>query len=166
MPRRKEMPEKCRDAHGATFKNWRLLKKSKMCGCIYCCEVYPASEVVDWCDELDRRRTALCPHCGIDSVIPDASGWPLDPEFLKEMKYWWFEANPRTLKVSKSAIERLNALCRKLDFLHKVLPGGSFAADSDGSIRFLGIFDKNSKSRLFPDLKKGSRPEEWTKRGK
>ncbi len=82
------------------------------------------------------------------------------------MKFWWFEANPRTLKVPKFAIEKLKAHGRKLDFLHKVLPGGSFVADPDGSIRFLGIFDKNSKSRLFPDLKKSSRPEEWTKRGK
>lgn len=29
MPRRKEMPERCREAHGATFKNWRLLKSQK-----------------------------------------------------------------------------------------------------------------------------------------
>ena len=25
-----------------------------------------------------RRRTALCLYCAVDSVIPDASGWPLD----------------------------------------------------------------------------------------
>lgn len=62
------------------------------------------------------------------------------------MKSWWFEANPRTLKVPKSAIERLKALGRKLDFLRKVLPGGSFVADPDGSIRFLGIFDKTAKA--------------------
>lgn len=61
-----------------------------MCGCIFCCRTYSASDVVDWCNEQDENRTALCPCCGIDSVIPDASGWSLDEEFLKEMKHWWF----------------------------------------------------------------------------
>lgn len=33
---------------------------------------------------------AICPKCGIDSVIPDASGVPLSAEFLATMKKWWF----------------------------------------------------------------------------
>lgn len=92
MPKRK-MPQMYHDAHEACFKNWRMLKKSKMCGCFYCLKVYPASEVVDWCVERDRRRTALCLYCAVDSVIPDASGWPLDADFLKKMKLWWFETS-------------------------------------------------------------------------
>ncbi|OWV25918.1 hypothetical protein B7988_07625 [Fibrobacter sp. UWB1] len=40
-----------------------------------------------------RRQTALCPYCAVDSVIPDASGWPLDADFLKKMKLWWFETS-------------------------------------------------------------------------
>lgn len=85
-----KIPKKYREAHDATFANWLMLKRSKMCGCIFCCRTYPASDVVDWCNEQDENRTALCPCCGIDSVIPDASGWSLDEEFLKEMKHWWF----------------------------------------------------------------------------
>lgn len=94
-----KIPKIYHDAHIVTSKNWQLLKTSKLCGCIYCCKVYPASEVVDWSDEQDCRRTALCPYCGIDSVIPDTSGWPLSEDFLKKMKYWWFETGGTTINV-------------------------------------------------------------------
>lgn len=100
------IPKKFREAHTATFKNWRFLRKSKMCGCIYCCRVYPTSEVVDWCNERDRRRTALCPYCGIDSVIPDASGWPLDEKFLNKMKYLWFESHSVSCKVPDNVAKK------------------------------------------------------------
>jgi len=40
-------------------------------------------------EELDG--TALCPHCGIDSVIGSASGYPVsEPQFLKAMHDHWF----------------------------------------------------------------------------
>jgi hypothetical protein len=151
-----EIPKTYRDAADASFKSWRLLKKSKKCGCYYCCRVYPASEVVDWCDERDRRRTALCPYCGIDSVIPDASGCPLDEEFLKKMKYWWFESHSVSCKVPDNVAKKIIAIGKELDFLRKVLPSGYFIAGSDGKVKLLGIIDPNSKSKFFPDLKDGS----------
>ena len=152
---KKRMPQEYHEAHEACFKNWRLLKKSKMCGCFYCLETYPASEVVDWCDEKDRRRTALCPYCGIDSVIPDASGWPLDADFLKEMKYWWFEANGKSFRIPDAVAKRLDAAMKKLSWLHKILPGADLYADSDGKVHLRGIIDPKSKSKIFPDLKDG-----------
>ena len=42
-----KIPKKYREAHDATFANWLMLKRSKMCGCIFCCRIYPASDVVD-----------------------------------------------------------------------------------------------------------------------
>ena len=152
---KKNMPQKYREAHCACFKNWRLLKKSKMCGCFCCLNTYPASEVVDWCVERDRRRTAICPCCGVDSVIPDASGWPLDADFLKEMEYWWFRANVVSYKMPDKVAKKIIAIGKKFDFLHKILPGAFFSADSDGKIKLHGIIDPNSKGKLFPDLKDG-----------
>ena len=154
MPKQK-MPQMYRDAHEACFKNWRMLKKSKTCGCFYCLRVYAASEVGDWCVERDRRRTALCPYCAVDSVIPDASGWPLDADFLKKMKCWWFETGGVTIKVPDVIRKKLDAIGKKLNYINRVLPGGLFVADSDGKIELLGIIDPNSKSRIFPDLKDG-----------
>jgi hypothetical protein len=50
--------------------------------------VFPPDQIVEWVDEDD---TAICPECGVDSVIGSDSGVPLTPEFLKQMKHRWFE---------------------------------------------------------------------------
>ncbi len=83
------IPEPYRSAHRACFSNRAAVEKSAMCGCFYCLSVYPASEIASWIDD-DGGDTAECPKCGIDSVIPDASGVPIDANFLKNMKRWWF----------------------------------------------------------------------------
>lgn len=84
------IPEPYRSAHKACSQNMETISKSKMCGCFYCLNVYPAVDVVEWVEENDGGFTAECPKCGIDSVIPDASGFPLDSDFLVAMKKWWF----------------------------------------------------------------------------
>ena len=40
-----------------------------------------ANNVLDW---TDSDRTALCPYCGVDAVIPDVSGLPLTVDFLAQ----------------------------------------------------------------------------------
>ncbi len=63
-----------------------------MCGCFYCLEIYSPVEITRWIDERDGVGTcALCPRCGIDSVIGSASGYPITEEFLKKMHHYWFE---------------------------------------------------------------------------
>ena len=44
-------------------------------------------------DEIEA--SAICPRCGIDSVIGDAAGYPLTTEFLSRMKAYWFGEEPR-----------------------------------------------------------------------
>jgi hypothetical protein len=39
---------------------------------------------------LAVEDTAMCPRCGIDSVIGSASGIDLTPEFLRKMHDFWF----------------------------------------------------------------------------
>ena len=70
---------------------------SKLCGCFYCIKLFCPDEILDWIDtsteETDineKGQTALCPKCGIDSVIGDASGFPIDISFLKKMHGYWF----------------------------------------------------------------------------
>jgi hypothetical protein len=40
---------------------------------------------------LEHERTALCPERMIDSVLGDASGFPITPDFLAAMHQYWFE---------------------------------------------------------------------------
>ncbi len=75
-------------AHKYSIRNRTQLEKSTFCGCFYCKRIYNPAEIHEWVDE--NGVTALCPYCGIDSVIGDASGYPLGDEFLHTMHNYWF----------------------------------------------------------------------------
>ncbi|MCW5824285.1 MAG: cytoplasmic protein [Cyanobacteria bacterium TGS_CYA1] len=62
--------------------------KSELCGCYYCLDIFSFYQIVDWADR--EKDTAICPGCGIDSVIGSASGYPITREFLNRMKVMWF----------------------------------------------------------------------------
>ena len=74
-------------AHDHCNGNLDELRVSETAGCFYCCSIFPATEIEDWVDE---GKCALCPKCGIDSVIGSASGYPITKEFLEKMYDYWF----------------------------------------------------------------------------
>jgi hypothetical protein len=80
-------------AHVHCTRHRAEVKWSKECGCFYCCETFPPSEILEWTDEDEQGvgQTALCPRCGIDSVIGDASGFRPEPGFLEQMRACWFD---------------------------------------------------------------------------
>jgi len=59
------------------------LERNDVCSCFYCCKQSDPSDIKEWCD---GGETALCPRCGIDSVIPG----DIKLEVLKEMYEYWF----------------------------------------------------------------------------
>lgn len=65
------------------------LEKDKLCGCFYCCKVFNPNEIKDWIKDKNGD-TAICPYCGIDSIIGESSGYPITKEFLKKMYDYWF----------------------------------------------------------------------------
>jgi hypothetical protein len=66
---------------------------SALCGCFYCLQIFLPTEILDWIDNLNHLEgtTALCPKCGIDSVLGDKSGYPITGEFLQQMEQYWFQ---------------------------------------------------------------------------
>ena len=81
--------EKLDYAHMLSFDNADSVQASQMCGCFCCQEIFPASEVTLFLDETPGR-TALCPHCGIDAVLGDASGVEVSEDFIRKMHKEWF----------------------------------------------------------------------------
>lgn len=76
------------EAHEHSSNHRAELEASGTAGCFYCCQSYSPSLVVEW---IDDETTAMCPKCGIDSVIGDASGYPVaSRDFLEQMKAVWF----------------------------------------------------------------------------
>ena len=76
------------DAHKYCSNHKQLMLDSKLCGCFYCLSIFPPEQIDFWIDEY--TGTAVCPYCRIDSVIGDASGYPVTVEFLKKMNGHWF----------------------------------------------------------------------------
>lgn len=72
-------------AHKHSIRHRAEVDASTMAGCFYCLAIYPPGEITEWLDEV-TGETALCPRCGIDSVIGDASGYPVTKAFLTSMR--------------------------------------------------------------------------------
>ncbi len=84
-------PEDVRLAHKRSIHHRSEVLASDRCGCFYCCAILVPSEITEWTDDLNGiGQTALCPRCGIDSVIGDKSGFEISAEFLARMKTFWF----------------------------------------------------------------------------
>jgi len=82
------MKEELRNAHGFSSNHKDELLKDNICGCFNCLKVFSPADIQAWI--TDVKGTAICPHCGIDSVIGESSGCPIDVAFLKEMRAVWF----------------------------------------------------------------------------
>ena len=68
------------------------LLAAEYCGCFYCCEIYLPTAIDEWVDEDDQGlgQTAMCPRCGIDSVISVSVDSAEVRGFLKTMREYWF----------------------------------------------------------------------------
>ena len=76
------------EAHRFSSDHRERLLKDEKCGCFYCMKIFDQKEITDWIK--DPAGTAVCPYCGIDSVIGQHSGYPITKEFLEKMKRYWF----------------------------------------------------------------------------
>jgi hypothetical protein len=80
-------------AHRHSASHRTEVLSSPSCGCFHCLAVFAPSEIRDWVDAGADGvgKTALCPRCGIDSVIGSNAGMALDERFLSQMHEFWFE---------------------------------------------------------------------------
>jgi len=96
MPQRLDYNEKLEATAKWNKQHKTLLGESKNAGCYYCCKIYPASEIKEWIRSFRKKDEdadcALCPNCGIDSVLPDKVV-ELSDELLREMYDYWFETD-------------------------------------------------------------------------
>lgn len=75
------------EAHRYSSGHRAEIEASIECGCFYCLKRYPPLDIAEW---IDQGSTALCPRCGVDSVIGSASGIHLSESFLERMRIHWF----------------------------------------------------------------------------
>jgi hypothetical protein len=71
------------------FRNEQRLRLAHRAGCYSCKEIFPTSEIVGWYDD-EPCRTAECPRCHVDSVVPESPEFILTPELMKQMQAKFF----------------------------------------------------------------------------
>lgn len=76
--------EELREIHKESSYHREDLEASKVCGCFFCLNLFSPKDIEEW---IDKEQTALCPHCGIDSVLSDQY---IDEETLVQMRNMWF----------------------------------------------------------------------------
>ena len=84
--------------HKHSSRHRELLARSERAGCFYCQRFFSPSEITEWVDghqvetgDTADGVTALCPHCGIDAVLPSSAPIPLDAATLAQMHQRFFE---------------------------------------------------------------------------
>jgi hypothetical protein len=77
-------------AHKSCSSHKEKILNTNLCGCFYCMQTFLPSEIKEWFEEnIEIGETAVCPKCGIDSVL--SSDFPItDKHFLEEMNKLWF----------------------------------------------------------------------------
>ena len=79
----------CIEAHKHSSKHRAEIEASTRCGCFFCFRTFHSAEIKVW---TDGNQTALCPRCGVDSVIGSASKHRLDDAFLRGMHAHFFSS--------------------------------------------------------------------------
>ena len=81
--------------HGRRWRNEKAVKASTRCGCFYCFAFFAPDMIDEWWDRGEDGKdpsplTAVCPYCGIDSVLPESADYVLDTQFIEAMGLWAF----------------------------------------------------------------------------
>lgn len=63
------------------------LEASTRCACFFCFHTFATSEIKAW---IDADTTALCPDCGVDAVLGNASRVSISDGFLRKMHQHYF----------------------------------------------------------------------------
>ncbi len=61
-----------RKAYKFSSNHREQLLQGKKCGCFYCLSIFDPDLIKNWVE--DPLGTAICPFCGIDSIIGESSG--------------------------------------------------------------------------------------------
>ena len=81
--------DRCKLSHKFCQSNEKNIEKSQKCGCFFCGRIFDKILIVEWIEDT-KGKTALCPFCGIDSILPD-SKVEISKKFLKDMHRVWFK---------------------------------------------------------------------------
>ena len=80
----------CTYWHQYSLSNKESVLSSRTCGCFFCQEIFESHLISEHYIHDINGETALCPFCGVDSILPDHKV-DLSTDLLEEMYKVWFE---------------------------------------------------------------------------
>ena len=80
----------CAYWHKYSISNKQSVLASNKCGCFFCKKIFDSNLISESYINDENGETAICPFCGVDSILPD-SRVELSSELLEEMYLTWFE---------------------------------------------------------------------------
>lgn len=83
-------PERFVAQENAQF-NESEVNASTVCGCFNCMAIFSPKEIVSWIAPGNPDRTAICPKCDIQTVVGDASGYPIESGALRKVHNLYFK---------------------------------------------------------------------------
>ncbi len=95
--------------HKHSFGNRAEISLSGLCGCFYCLKSFHSEAIQTWWDSPQdsvdadteaRGITAVCPLCGMDTVLGDQCGYVLNNDLLTRMQRFWFDDSVTMLRYS------------------------------------------------------------------
>ena len=69
-----------------SIRNRKSLNEVSECACYYCYKIYEVKEIKDY---TDMEETALCPYCGIDTVLPVKCKEDKNHQLLHKIHNYW-----------------------------------------------------------------------------
>lgn len=85
------MKENIEKIHKYSFQNKKKLENVKKCGCGYCLKIFNTNEIGEWLNDKEDK-TALCPYCGKDCIIPESTNqeYLLTEDLLRKINQEYF----------------------------------------------------------------------------
>jgi hypothetical protein len=80
----------CVATHKHASRHRAEIEASSRCGCFFCFRTFHHNDIKAW---IDSNQTALCPRCGVDSVL--GSNHRLDDAFLRGMHSHFFSSHKK-----------------------------------------------------------------------
>jgi hypothetical protein len=105
--------------HRQSANHRKAVLDAALCGCFYCERTFEPSAILDW---VDDGKCALCPHCGIDSVVPETPVSKLTPDLLRDMNAYWFQRStfiPSGRPLLQRIILKVGPYRRRLSWLFR-----------------------------------------------
>jgi hypothetical protein len=105
-------------AHQHARHNKAEILASTRCACFFCRATFEPLAIMEY---VENGMTALCPNCGIDSVIGDKAGFELSDDFLVAMFKRWFSI-PVRLRAAQEQTEIGKAVTTVNEAVDQVAP--------------------------------------------